>query len=312
MSEMVSSSAKVGPLHVRVLHDRRGRPLADDRAGVEAHHALREAHHRLHDVLDHDDRDASCVQVEKDPQNLIDLGAGESGHRLVGDEQLGARGHGARELELAQFHLRKLACERARFVGEPHRRKDAHRLDLAFAILEMPDVGGGHEQVLEHRHGAERTRDLEAARDAEPGSFERRKPAHFPALKNDRAALVAQRPGDAVDERSLPRTVRPDESEALALGDLDADGVQCGKAAEMLRDLVYFEEGSHRLASPSTPSGASTTKSTSSTPTTSTLTSPEIVTVMICCSEPRSSAPMIGPSQCDMPPMIALPSAPMV
>src|SRR5688572_15950570 len=176
----------------------------------------------------------------------------------------------------------------------------------------MRDVGGGHEQVLEHRHGAERTRDLEAARDAEPGSFEGRQFRDLGVVEQYGTGFIAQRPRDAVDERRLPRAVRPDEPEALALGNLEADTVQRGEAAEVLRDLVYFEEGSHRLASPSTPSGASTTKSTSSTPTTSTLTSPEIVTVMICCSEPRSSAPTIGPSQCDIPPMIALPSAPMV
>src|SRR5206468_2537829 len=40
------------------------RAFADDPAGVEADHALREAHHRLHDVLDHDDRDPCRIQVE--------------------------------------------------------------------------------------------------------------------------------------------------------------------------------------------------------------------------------------------------------
>src|SRR4026208_1471593 len=44
MPSMVSSSAKVGPLHVGVLDDLGGRALADDAAGVEADDALREAH----------------------------------------------------------------------------------------------------------------------------------------------------------------------------------------------------------------------------------------------------------------------------
>src|SRR5437762_13968990 len=55
-------SAKVGLLHFRVLDDLGGGALADDPAGVQAHHALGEAHHRLHDVLDHDDRYAFIVQ----------------------------------------------------------------------------------------------------------------------------------------------------------------------------------------------------------------------------------------------------------
>src|SRR6266850_6770248 len=62
--EILRSSAKVGSLHVRILDDLGRRALADDPAGVEADHALREAHHRLHDVLDHDDRDPGRIQVK--------------------------------------------------------------------------------------------------------------------------------------------------------------------------------------------------------------------------------------------------------
>src|SRR5258707_397045 len=66
-------SPKVSPLHFRVLHDLRRRAFADDPAGVEADDALREAHHRLHDVLDHDDGDAGFVQLGKDLQHLVDF-----------------------------------------------------------------------------------------------------------------------------------------------------------------------------------------------------------------------------------------------
>ena len=54
------------------------------------------------------------------------------------------------------------------------------------------------------------------------------------------------------------------------------------------------------------PSGAATTKTTSSTPTSSTLISFEMVTVMSCCSDERSAAPITGPSQCAVPPIIGL------
>ena len=57
------------------------------------------------------------------------------------------------------------------------------------------------------------------------------------------------------------------------------------------------------------PSGAPTTNSTSSTPTTSTFSSDEMVTVTSCCTVPSSTAPMTGPSQCDIPPMIGMASA---
>src|SRR6266478_7675904 len=60
--EILRSSAKVGLLHFRIPDDVGRRALADDPAGVEADHALREAHHCLHDVLDHDDRDPCRIQ----------------------------------------------------------------------------------------------------------------------------------------------------------------------------------------------------------------------------------------------------------
>ena len=59
------------------------------------------------------------------------------------------------------------------------------------------------------------------------------------------------------------------------------------------------------------PSGAATTKTTSSTPTTSTFISLEMVTVTICCSELSRSAPITGPSQCAVPPIMELASAPI-
>src|SRR5437773_7511396 len=108
IAEILSSSAKVGFLHVGVLDDLGRRALADDLACIEADHALREAHHRLHDVLDHDDGDAGLVQLEEDLQHLVHFVAGEARHGLVGDEEPRPRRHRARELELAQLDLREL------------------------------------------------------------------------------------------------------------------------------------------------------------------------------------------------------------
>src|SRR6266404_4890325 len=309
---MVSSSAKVGLLHFGVLHDRRRRALADDLAGVEADHALREAHHRLHDVLDHDDGDARLVQLEEDRQHLVDLRAREPGHRFVGDEKARPRRHGARELELPQLDLRELVRMEAGLLGEAHAPEDLHRLRLALAVLHVDHIGGGHEQVLQHRHAVKRPRHLEAAGDAQPCPLVRRQAGDLSSIKNNLTSLVAQESRDAVDQRGLARAVGPDQAEALAGGDLEAHVRQGREAAEVLRDAAYFEEVfSHRLKKPRMPSGASTTKSTSSTPTTSTLISFEMVTVTICWMVTSSSAPSTGPSQCVVPPIIGAASAPM-
>ena len=56
------------------------------------------------------------------------------------------------------------------------------------------------------------------------------------------------------------------------------------------------------------PSGAATTNTTSMTPTTMTLSSEVMVTVTICWMLPSSSAPITGPIQCEVPPMMGMAS----
>ena len=54
------------------------------------------------------------------------------------------------------------------------------------------------------------------------------------------------------------------------------------------------------------PLGATTTNATSSTPTIKTLTELEMVTVTYCCSVPSRMAPINGPAQLAVPPMIGI------
>ena len=54
------------------------------------------------------------------------------------------------------------------------------------------------------------------------------------------------------------------------------------------------------------PFGAMITKATSSTPTISRLTAEEIVTVATCCSVPSRMAPISGPTQLVVPPIIGM------
>src|ERR1700730_15839107 len=107
-------SAKVGLLHALVSHDFGRRADRDDPSGVETHHALRKTHHRLHDVLDHDDGDVLTRKAHEQIKHLVHFRAGKAGHGLVGNQELRVRRHRAGEFHLAQFHLAKL---RGRHVG---------------------------------------------------------------------------------------------------------------------------------------------------------------------------------------------------
>src|SRR5262249_10324688 len=98
---------EVGSFDALVGEDLVGDALGDLLADVEDGDALGEAHHRPHDVLDHDDGDPALVELEENRQDVVDLRARQSRHRLVGDEELRASRHRARELELAHLDLRE-------------------------------------------------------------------------------------------------------------------------------------------------------------------------------------------------------------
>src|SRR5262249_37012028 len=134
------------------------------------------------------------------------------------------------------------------------------------------------------------------------------------ARKTDRAGLVAERSAYAVDERALARAVGTDQPKALSRRDLEINALECDEAAEALREPCDLEQrGRHgrlgrRFACkrPMMPLGAMITKRTSSTPTISRLAAEEMVTVAICCSEPSRIAPINGPTQEVVPPIIGM------
>src|SRR5262249_36833170 len=99
------------------------------------------------------------------------------------------------------------------------------------------------------RHADERPRQLEAAREPEPGAGMRRQPVEDAALERDGAGLVRQRAAQAVDQGALARAVRPDQAEALALGDVEVDALERDEAAEALAEALDLQQRAHAATS---------------------------------------------------------------
>src|ERR1700730_1255640 len=322
---MARLSAKVGLLHALVSHDLGRRTDRYDPAGVETHHAVRETHHRLHDVLDHDDGDVLTRKTHEEIKHLVDFGAGKAGHGLVGNQEFWVRRHRAGEFHLAQFHLAELSGRHVLLRRETHAREDGHHGVASLRsrgdfVRDRREVERDHE-VFGNGHAFERPWDLEAARNAATRAHMRLQPRDVLVTKHHCSGLGTERAGNAVDQRRLSGTVRADEAEALSRANIDADIVQGGEAAEALCERgdpqqgprLWSGGGHHgslparlRAAlriSPMIPSGASTTNSTSITPSTSKFTSDEMVTVSNCCVTPNRIAPTTGPAQCAVPPI---------
>src|SRR6185503_10832159 len=187
---------------------------------------------------------------------------------------------------------------RVRVAGAPVRR-----------VLER-DV-----EVLQDRHAAERLGDLEAPHDAEPRPPVSGQGRDLLALEEDPAAVGEERARHAVDQRGLARPVGADQAESLARLHVQRQPVQRGESPEALGETLDLQEGAHgrrprtRRTNPRMPSGARTTKATSTTPTMKRFISEEMVTVASCWAVPSSTAPMIGPTQLVVPPIMGMASA---
>src|SRR5205814_6949924 len=95
----------------------------------------------------------------------------------------------------------------------------------------------------------------------------------------------------------------------------EVDALERDKTAETLAEPADFENGRghqrslacRRLCTkPTMPLGAMTTKTISRTPTISRLSAEEIVTVASCWIVPSNTAPITGPIQLVMPPIIGI------
>src|SRR5262249_52349971 len=242
MLRSTSLFAKVGLLDPGVSEDLVRSAFGDLLARVEDGDPLAEAHHRSHDVLDHDDGDPAAVELEEDGEDVVDFGAGEPRHRFVRDEEPWAGRHRPRQLELAHLDLRQRGGWRVGLRRKAHPLEDAHRfVDDTVPVAATGVLDWDHE-VLQHRHADEGFRNLEAACDAQSRPPVGREARDLLAGEHDPTRVGLERPADAIYERCLSRTVGTDETEALTLPDMEIDRAERLEAAEALGHVLHLEE----------------------------------------------------------------------
>src|SRR5919106_5068365 len=78
--------AEIGLYHLWIAGDLIRGSLGDLRSVVEDHHAVRNAHDRLHDVLDHDDRRATVPHAADELHHCLSLYGIEPRDDLVQQE----------------------------------------------------------------------------------------------------------------------------------------------------------------------------------------------------------------------------------
>ena len=221
------------------------RALADEAAAVEHEQSVDDRGERVHDVLDPDDGDAAAANIADQIDQRHAFVFGEAAGDLVEEQHARLRGECARELE-------PLAVEQRQRVGEPVRLGceaallepfDAARIDVALATAGA-ERRRDH-QILEHRHAAERLRNLKRAGNAHAAAALRGKVRDVDAGEENAAGTGRNRAAGDAEQRGLAGAIRSDDAERLALGQHEIDRVRNDHGAEPLGDPVEAEDGRH-------------------------------------------------------------------
>ena len=98
------------------------------------------------------------------------------------------------------------------------------------------------QDVVAHAHAAEQRDVLEGAAEAEAGHAMAAKVLERATLEQDVAVGEAVEAADAVEQRGLAGTVRPDQAADLAVADIERHAAKRDHAAEPHRDIGNVEQ----------------------------------------------------------------------
>ncbi len=185
-------SAQIGLHHRRIAHDGFRRALGDRRAVIEHQHARGKRHHRAHDVLDQQDREAAlAVELAQNRDHAVDLGRPQSGDDFVEQQQFrlgGERAHDFEPLAVRQRQRRRGLVAAVEQVEAPQQRVRAlaRRADVVVRRSSAPTMTLS--STLKRR---KRPHQLERARDAAPAHGIGRQALDRFAVENDRVRRPA-------------------------------------------------------------------------------------------------------------------------
>jgi hypothetical protein len=235
------------PAHHRLrdlARARRARRHPRDGAPVLHHrHAVAHRHHLVELVRDEHDRAPLVAQRAQHRPQLLHLGRGEHGGRLVEDQRLRAAVERLEDLDPLRLAHRQLGHEAVGGDGEPRAR--AERLDLAHrprAVERRPprELAAQH-HVLGHREARDEHEVLVHHADA---GVDRRRggPAgDVPAAHAHGAAVGRVESGEDAHERGLARAVLPHQRVDLAARHLQRRPAVGVYGAEVLVDVGNFD-----------------------------------------------------------------------
>jgi hypothetical protein len=202
-------------------------------------------------VLDPDHGHAARLDAPDERHQLGRLGLGEPARDLVEEEQRGAGGQRAAQLQALAVEESQRARPPVGFLREPGALEDLSADGRGGTLTLATAEAGGHEQVLVHRHAAEGMRDLIGAADAAPAALMRGEPRDVLAPEANGPRVRADVAADQVEDGGLPGAVGADDAQHLAGAHRQRDAVRGPDGAERLGDPLERQNLRHGDKRPS-------------------------------------------------------------
>src|ERR1700733_7000136 len=208
-------------------------------AGVHDDDAVSDVLDKAHEMFDHDDRDALLDKRLDALRDPVEFRRIEAGGEFV--EQQKPRTGGERTHEIEHLLLRVIEIARGPvgpFSQPVFVQESAHGRWCG----RCPAIRQGHLDVLPDRQRQKWFWDLEGAVDAAVDELVRGDGADRSAFQYDLATVRGIKTGDHIDRRGLAGAVGTDQSQNLAGRNVEAQAVQCAKAAEAFHEFGNLEE----------------------------------------------------------------------
>ena len=230
----------------RVVLDLLRRAFGDLLAVVEDGHAVAHPHHDLHVVLDQEDCPSLVAQLADEVRHLGRLARIHAGHRLVEQQEPGARRERTRDLEPTLLAVRQVLGQLVAAIGQadelergervrgdpPLLGPHPHRAEQRPTQLGARPAVAAHARVVERAHVAEEPDVLEGARHAEWGDAVRRQAPHLVPGHDDSPGRRAVDARHHVQHRRLAGAVGADEPADLPVLDDEVQAREGREAAE--------------------------------------------------------------------------------
>src|ERR1700682_6526107 len=210
-------------------------------AVVEHEQAVGQAHHRVHRMLDDDDRDSLAPNRFDRPQTVLAFAGAQTGQDFIEQQQPRAVSQRPGQLHQPELDRRQAGCE----YVLPRRKSDA--VERAQGLFVSRGFVGlmresSDDHVAQHRESGKRADDLKRPPYARAANLERWLAYQLLFLEANAALVGRDETVEHVEQRRLAGAVGTDDAQALSGMNIETDILQRLQSSKRYRDVAHLKD----------------------------------------------------------------------